>query len=163
MLTRITLVLALVPAAPPAHELRISPGVVARELRQGRVTGTLLEIDLHRARIGLLRPPPGGSRARVSDMVNRAGGVAGVNGDFFDISELAHHGVPATFAPDGPEVADGRAVRAAVPEGQRFGPSAPPGSSGTVIGVDRRISSSTQRLHQRSRCYQEGECHERRG
>ncbi|WP_199487159.1 phosphodiester glycosidase family protein [Actinomadura logoneensis] len=146
MLTRITLVLALVPAAPPAHVLRIAPGVVARELRDGRVGATLLEIDLDRARIGVLRPSPGEARARVSEMANRARAVAGVNGDFFDISERVHRGVPATFAPDGPEVADGRAVRAAVPAGQRFGPTAPPGSSGAVIGVDRRGVGRVGRL-----------------
>lgn len=143
---RIVVSLALVPGAAPAPVLRISPGVVVRDLGDGRVSGTLLDVDLGRSRVGLMRPPVGSARARVSDMVNEARAVAGVNGDFFDISERAHPGVPATFAPDGPEVADGRAVRAAVPDGQRFGPDAPPGSSGTVIGEDRQGVGRIARL-----------------
>ncbi len=143
---RIALTLALVPVASPDPVLWVSPGVVAREIQDGQVSGTVLEVDLERARVGVLRPPSGVARARVSDMVNGAGAVAGVNGDFFDISERAHPGVPPTFAPDGPEVADGRPVRAAVPDGQRFGPDAPPGTSGTVIGVDRRGVGRVARL-----------------
>ncbi|MCP2341044.1 phosphodiester glycosidase family protein [Actinomadura rupiterrae] len=146
MLIRITLALALVPAPPAAAVQRVAPGVVLRNVQDGRILGTLVEIDLKRARTGLLRPAAGHPRARVSDMVNAAHAVAGVNGDFFDISESAHPGVPATFAPDGPEVSGGRALRAAVPDGQRFGPTAPPGTSGTVIGVDRRGTGRIGRL-----------------
>lgn len=143
---RIMLSVALAPVASPVPYVRVSPGVVVRDVRYEQVTGTLLDIDLKRVRVGLLRPPPGVSRARVSDMVNAARAVAGVNGDFFDISEKAHPGVPATFAPDGPEVFEGQAVRAAVPDGQRFGPAAPPGTSGMVIGVDRRGAGRIARL-----------------
>ncbi|MFC4908277.1 phosphodiester glycosidase family protein [Actinomadura gamaensis] len=146
VLMRIMLALALAPAPPPAAELRIAPGVTLRDVRDGQITGKLLEIDLRRARTGLLRPPSGTPRAPVSEMVNRARAVAGVNGDFFDISERAHPGVPETFAPDGPEVTAGRPIRAAVPDGQRFGPAAPPGTSGTVIGVDRRGVGRIARL-----------------
>ncbi|RMI41426.1 phosphodiester glycosidase family protein [Actinomadura harenae] len=140
------LAMALAPAAPPGSDVRIAPGVVLRDLGGGRVTGSLLEVDLSRARIGVLRPPSGAARARVSDMVNGARAVAGINGDFFDISERSHPGVPATFAPDGPEVADGRPVRGAVPDGQRFGPDAVPGTYGSVIGVDRHGVGRVARL-----------------
>ncbi|WP_329239823.1 phosphodiester glycosidase family protein [Actinoallomurus sp. NBC_01490] len=74
--------------------------------------------------------------------------VAGVNGDFFNIRER-HRGVSATGAAVGPEMADGRALKAAVPEGQRFGPRRPFGATTEeVIGVgaDRVGRMTTLRL-----------------
>jgi hypothetical protein len=81
-------------------------------------------------------------------MANAQHAIAGVNGDFFNISET-HAGVPPTGAPSGPEVDGGRALKAAVPDGQRFGPALPPGTSARdVIGVgtDRRGHVASLRL-----------------
>ncbi|MCS0600809.1 phosphodiester glycosidase family protein [Streptomyces sp. LP11] len=141
---------ALTGAAPagaaPAIR-RIAPGVGYRQFDIAGAAGTahahLLTVDLGnpRVRVGLLHPGAVGARATVSRLADAAGAIAGVNGDFFDITETQHPGVPATGAPVGPAVADGRVLKAAVPRGQRFGPALPPGTDTRDVfgvGTDRR-------------------------
>ncbi|MFL6052349.1 MAG: hypothetical protein ACJ72W_05435 [Actinoallomurus sp.] len=158
MLNRLTKTLSalLAPVPPPAalappepaSAVRLAgawpvwPGVVFRTLAtsgpRGPILGDLLEVDLREPRVtfGLLRPPAVAAREPVSVMADAQHAVAGVNGDFFNIAERSHH-VPPTGAAVGPEVADGRGLKAAVPFGQRFGPR-PPADTTTenVLGVD---------------------------
>ncbi|GAA2153857.1 phosphodiester glycosidase family protein [Actinomadura napierensis] len=133
---------------------RLSPGVVARTFETtgigGKAVGDLLDVDLRapHVRVGLLHPSAIAQRATVSDMANAQHAVAGINGDFFNISET-HAGVQPTGSSSGPEVDGGRALKAAVPDGQRFGPALPPGTSARdVIGVgpDRRGHVASLRL-----------------
>jgi hypothetical protein len=127
------------------------PGVTFRTFATtgsgGPVLGDLLDVDLRNPRVsvGLLHPPAVAAREPVSLMADAQHAVAGVNGDFFNISET-HPGVPPTGSAVGPEVAGGHDLKAAVPDGQRFGPAPPAGAtSEAVIGVggDRvgRVSS----------------------
>lgn len=109
---------------------------------KGAVTGYMLTVDLSdpRVRVDLLTPGAVADRAPVSQLADSARAVGAVNGDFFNISE-EHAGVTPTGSSDGPEIASGRALKAAVPDAQRFGPAMPPG--GTTrdvlgVGVDRR-------------------------
>jgi hypothetical protein len=141
---------ALAGAAPagaaPAGR-RIAPGVTYRQFDVPAAAGTahahLLTVDLAdpHVRVDLLHPGAVAARATVSRLADSAGAVAGVNGDFFDITETQHPGVEATGASVGPAVADGQVLKAAVPDGQRFGPALPPGT-GTRdvfgVGTDRR-------------------------
>ncbi|WP_404827692.1 phosphodiester glycosidase family protein [Streptomyces aureocirculatus] len=104
----------------------------------GTAHAHVLDVNLRdpRVRVGLLHPGAVGARQAVSAMADRAGAVAGVNGDFFNITETQHPGVEATGAPVGPAVAAGRPLKAAVPDGQRFGPALPPGTTTEdVLGV----------------------------
>jgi hypothetical protein len=108
----------------------------------GTVTGYVLTADLAdpRVRVGLLTPGSVAAREEVSGLADAAGAVGAVNGDFFNISE-EHAGVTPTGSSDGPEIAAGRALKAAVPDSQRFGPAMAPGdTTKDVIGVgaDRR-------------------------
>ncbi|MGW3767072.1 phosphodiester glycosidase family protein [Actinomadura verrucosospora] len=106
----------------------------------GAVAGNLVDVDLRQAGVGLLRPPVVAARRTVSAMADAQNAVAGVNGDFFNISET-HAGVAPTGSSSGPEVDGGRPLKGAVPDGQRFGPSLPPGTSAEDVigvGVDRR-------------------------
>ncbi|MGW0336394.1 phosphodiester glycosidase family protein [Streptomyces sp. NPDC003011] len=127
-------------AAPGATTL--APGVGYEEIDVPAAAGVthahVLSVDLSdpRVRTDLLYPGAVAARSPVSGMADAAGAVAGVNGDFFNISEAQHPGVQATGASVGPAVAQGQALKAAVPDGQRFGPALPPGT-GTedVIGV----------------------------
>ncbi|MER6997242.1 phosphodiester glycosidase family protein [Streptomyces sp. NPDC000410] len=121
---------------------RIAPGVTYRQFDIPAAGGTarahLLVVDLRDGRVtaGLLHPGVVAARATVSALADGVGAVAAVNGDFFNISETQHPGVEATGAPVGPAVAGGRALKAAVPDGQRFGPALPPGTSTReVLGV----------------------------
>ncbi|MEV6805947.1 phosphodiester glycosidase family protein [Streptomyces sp. NPDC051129] len=136
---------ALAGAAPagaaPAGR-RIAPGVTYRQFDVDAAAGTarvhLLTVDLAdpHVRVGLLYPGTVAARATVSRLADSAGAVAGVNGDFFHITETQHPGVPATGAAVGPAVADGQLLKAAVPKGQRFGPALPPGTdTRDVFGV----------------------------
>ncbi|WP_205718318.1 phosphodiester glycosidase family protein [Actinomadura sp. WMMA1423] len=114
----------------------------------GPVAGDLLDVDLRKAEVGLLRPPVVAARRTVSAMADARHAVAGVNGDFFNISET-HPGVAPTGSSSGPEVDGGRPLKGAVPDGQRFGPALPPGTSTEdVIGVgdDRRGHVARLRL-----------------
>ncbi len=133
---------------------RIAPGVRFRTFETsgggGRVLGDLLDADLRNPKVsvGLLRPPVVAARRTVSDMADGQRAVAGVNGDFFNVSET-HPGVAATGSSSGAEVVDGRPLKGAVPDGQRFGPALPVGASGeSVIGVagDRRGHVARLRL-----------------
>ncbi|MCF1594081.1 phosphodiester glycosidase family protein [Streptomyces muensis] len=140
---------ALVGAAPAgaAQGTPIAPGVTYEEFDIPAAKGTthahVLTVDLRdpRVRLDLLHPGAVAARATVSRQATAQGAVAGVNGDFFNISETQHPGVQATGASVGPAVARGRALKAAVPNGQRFGPALPPGTSTEDVfgvGVDRR-------------------------
>lgn len=150
----------LITAAPAAADVQqvefgtttqIAPGVVHREFTltasHGAVIGDLLQVDLSNPQVSvdLLHPPTISEREQVSEMAGAQHAVAGVNGDFFNISET-HAGVPPTNSSDGPEIADGHDLKAAVPNGQRFGPGLPQGTSTQDVigvGVDRtgRVSS----------------------
>jgi phosphodiester glycosidase len=106
----------------------------------GPVLGGLLEVDLSNAHVsaGLLHPSAVAARQTVTHMTKGQGAVAGVNGDFFNISET-HAGVEPTGSASGPEVSGGHALKAAVPDGQRFGPALPPGTSAEdvlAVGTD---------------------------
>ncbi|MFJ9725837.1 phosphodiester glycosidase family protein [Streptomyces sp. NPDC101209] len=141
---------ALVGAAPAgaaSAATAIAPGVTYRQFdlqgSKGPAHAHLLTVDLRdpRVRLGLLYPGAVAARATVSRLADAQGAVAGVNGDFFDISETQHPGVEATGATDGPAIAAGHVLKAAVPDGQRFGPALPPGTSTEDVfgvGVDRR-------------------------
>ncbi|MGW2489889.1 phosphodiester glycosidase family protein [Streptomyces sp. NPDC001606] len=142
---------AAVAEAAPAGAVpagrRIAPGVTYRQFDVDAAAGTahahLLTVDLANphVRVDLLHPGAVAARATVSRMADSAGAVAGVNGDFFNITESQHPGVEATGASVGPAVADGTVLKAAVPKGQRFGPALPPGTSTEDVlgvGTDRR-------------------------
>ncbi|MFE7834534.1 phosphodiester glycosidase family protein [Streptomyces sp. NPDC057474] len=136
---------ALVGAAPASGAPRavvIAPGIEYSQFdiqaAKGVTHAHVLSVDLRNRQVGLglLYPGKVAARATVSRLASSAGAVAGVNGDFFNITETQHPGVAATGAPVGPAIADGHALKAAVPKGQRFGPALPPGT-GTkdVLGV----------------------------
>jgi hypothetical protein len=136
---------ALVGAAPATGAPRaadLAPGVAYLEFdvtgAQGVAHAHVLSVDLRdrRVGVGLLYPGAVAARQTVSRMATAAGAVAGVNGDFFNITEVQHPGVTATGASVGPAIALGHALKAAVPDGQRFGPAPPPGTSTKdVLGV----------------------------
>ncbi|MQY37214.1 hypothetical protein SRB17_52180 [Streptomyces sp. RB17] len=132
--------------AAPAGK-RIAPGVTYRQFdvtaAAGRTHAHLLTVDLGNphVRVDLLYPGAVAARATVSRMADSAGAVAGVNGDFFNITETQHPGVEATGASVGPAITDGQELKAAVPNGQRFGPALPPGTNTQDVfgvGTDRR-------------------------
>ncbi|MDC0772343.1 phosphodiester glycosidase family protein [Streptomyces sp. HD] len=141
---------ALVGAAPAGAVPgpgAIAPGVRYEEFdiaaARGPAHAHVLTVDLRdpRVRLDLLYPGAVAARATISQQATAQGAVAGVNGDFFNISETQHPGVEATGASVGPAIAHGRALKAAVPDGQRFGPALPPGTSTEDVlgvGADRR-------------------------
>lgn len=103
----------------------------------------VLSVDLRapRVRVELLYPGAVAARATVSRQTTAQGALAGVNGDFFNITETQHPGVETTGASVGPAIAHGRVLKGAVPDGQRFGPALPPGTSTEDVfgvGTDRR-------------------------
>jgi len=121
-------------------EAAVARGVTYRQYDVEGAAGTahvhVLSVDLRLARLGLLYPGVVAGRAPVSQLADAQGAFAGVNGDFFNITEAQHPGVPATGASVGPAVADGEFLKGAVPDGQRFGPTPPPGTNTRdVIGV----------------------------
>ncbi|MET8859580.1 phosphodiester glycosidase family protein [Streptomyces sp. NPDC004579] len=135
------------PAAGAESATRIAPGVAYTELdipaAKGVAHAHVLTVDLRNphVRVDLLYPGAVAARAPVSQLADSRGAVAGVNGDFFDITETQHPGVEATGATVGPAIASGRGLKAAVPDGQRFGPALPPGTHTEDVfgvGVDRR-------------------------
>lgn len=145
--------LGAAPAGAASSELRPGPvvpvaaGVEYRTVdivaSHGPARAHLVTVDLRdpRTRLDLLHPGAVGARMPVSRLADGAGAVAAVNGDFFNISEEQHPGVQATGAPVGPAVTNGRGLKAAVPDGQRFGPALPPGTGTREVfgvGVDRR-------------------------
>ncbi|GAA0493897.1 hypothetical protein GCM10010361_68970 [Streptomyces olivaceiscleroticus] len=110
---------------------------------RGVARGHLLTVDLARpgVSVGLLYAGAVGARRAVSAMAGAQGAVAGVNGDFFNITETQHPGVEATGASVGPAIDAGRRLKSAVPDGQRFGPALPPGTTTRdvlAVGADRR-------------------------
>jgi exopolysaccharide biosynthesis protein len=134
----VTVGAALVLVAPAAHAApeipepiiesigaaaEVAPGVTHRELTTstaaGQVMADVVEVDLAdpAVRVDLLWPGAVAARAPVKGMADRIGAVAGINGDFFDIGR--------TSAPVGPAVQDGRALKAAAPQGRRYGPAVP--------------------------------------
>ncbi|MEU3983271.1 phosphodiester glycosidase family protein [Streptomyces sp. NPDC026672] len=135
------------PAGARAAGTAVAPGVTYEEFDLAAAKGPthvhVLRVDLRdrRVRLDLLYPGTVASRAPVSRMADAAGAVAGVNGDFFNITETQHPGVEATGAAVGPAVAHGVALKSAVPVGQRFGPGLPPGTNTEEVfgvGDDRR-------------------------
>ncbi|MFJ4754429.1 phosphodiester glycosidase family protein [Streptomyces sp. NPDC088763] len=143
------------PAGAVQRGTRIAPGVVYDEFDIAAARGTahahVLTVDLRerRVRLGLLHPAAVAGRAPVSRQAAALGAVAGVNGDFFNISETQHPGVQATGASVGPAIARGRVLKGAVPDGQRFGPALPPGTSTADVfgvGTDRRARLDRLRL-----------------
>jgi hypothetical protein len=120
----------------------VAPGITYRTFAvtgsHGVVSGHLVTADLgnRRVSVDLLTPGTVTSRAPLSQLAAVQGAVAGVNADFFNIEESQHVGVQPTGSAVGPAVAHGEAVKAAVPDGQRFGPGLPAGTSTRdVIGV----------------------------
>ncbi|MFF5403525.1 phosphodiester glycosidase family protein [Streptomyces misionensis] len=141
------------PAGAVPEGRSIAPGVTYREFDVPGAAGTahahLLTVDLGNphVRVGLLHPGAVAARATVSAMADAAKALAGVNGDFFDITETQHPGVDATGASVGPAVADGQVLKAAVPSGQRFGPALPPGTTTEdVVGVGTDHRARLDRL-----------------
>ncbi|MEU1403005.1 phosphodiester glycosidase family protein [Streptomyces sp. NPDC005728] len=135
------------PAGAVALDRRIAPGVTYRQFdiaaAAGEAHAHLLTVDLNNphVRLDLLYPGTVAARATVSKLADSAGAVAGVNGDFFNITETQHPGVEATGATVGPAIAGGQVLKAAVPKGQRFGPSLPPGTTTQDVfgvGTDHR-------------------------
>jgi len=131
---------------------RVSAGVEFRAFQTtgigGQVRGLLLDVDLRNrhAAVGLLHPPSIAERRTVSEMAGAQHAIGGVNGDFFNISET-HEGLTPTGSSSGAEVSGGIALKGAVPEGQRFGPGLPPGTSvKDVIGVDTKRRGRVSRL-----------------
>jgi len=135
------------PASGVQRATAIAPGVEYSEFdipaAGGPAHAHLLSVDLDNphVRVGLLHPGAVAARAPLSQLAGAAGAVGGVNGDYFHITETQHPGVAATGSTDGPAIANGHTLKAAVPDGQRFGPALPPGTTTKdVLGVgfDRR-------------------------
>ncbi|WP_327351642.1 phosphodiester glycosidase family protein [Streptomyces sp. NBC_01304] len=135
------------PASAADPVVRLAPGVEYRSFDIAASHGTtrahVVSVDLRdpRLRLDLLYPGAVGKRQTVSGMADAQGALAAVNGDFFNITETQHPGVEATGAPVGPAVAGGHRLKAAVPDGQRFGPALPPGTTTRDVfgvGIDRR-------------------------
>nr|WP_200301119.1 phosphodiester glycosidase family protein [Streptomyces adelaidensis] len=136
---------ALVGAAPASGApgaVVLAPGIEYSrfdiQAAEGVAHAHVLSVDLRSRQVGvgLLYPGKVAARATVSRLAASAGAVAGVNGDFFNITETQHPGIAATGAPVGPAIALGHALKAAVPNGQRFGPALPPGTTTKdVLGV----------------------------
>ncbi|MGW6014773.1 phosphodiester glycosidase family protein [Streptomyces sp. NPDC055210] len=126
---------------------RIAPGVRYTEFdipaAKGVTHAHVLSVDLANPAVSvdLLHPGVVAARATVSRLADAQGAVAGVNGDFFNITETQHPGVEATGASVGPAIANGHTFKAAVPNGQRFGPALPPSTTTRDVlgvGTDRR-------------------------
>jgi hypothetical protein len=142
-----TTLVGAAPAGAVQGGAEIAPGVRYEEFDIAALRGPahahVLTVDLRnpKVRLDLLHPGAVAARATVSQQATAHGAVAGVNGDFFNISETQHPGVQATGASVGPAVARGVALKGAVPNGQRFGPALPPGTSTEDVfgvGTDRR-------------------------
>ncbi|WP_371658108.1 phosphodiester glycosidase family protein [Streptomyces sp. NBC_00280] len=130
------------PASGAPRAAQIAPGVRYAQFdivaAKGVTHAHLLSVDLAntRVRVNLLYAGAVAARAAVSRLADAKGAIAAVNGDFFNISEVQHPGVAATGASVGPAIASGVVLKAAVPNGQRFGPSMPPGvTTRAVLGV----------------------------
>ena len=120
---------------------QLAPGVTLESFTttsaSGGMVGELLAVNLNNPHIsvGLLHPPSIAEDERVSAMADAQHAIAGINGDFFNNAET-HAGVTPTGSSDGPEIADATGLKANVPNGQRFGPGLPAGTStNDVLGV----------------------------
>ncbi|MGH9158514.1 MAG: phosphodiester glycosidase family protein [Vicinamibacteraceae bacterium] len=120
---------------------RLARGVTYESLDvttpRGIARAHVVEVDLWDPKVfvDLLYPGVVAERQPLSDMADERHAVAGVNGDFFNISVTQPDVVP-TNAPVGPAKATGISLKGAVPTSQRFGPSLPPGTAvEDVIGV----------------------------
>lgn len=127
--------------APVTSSEQLAPGVTYDSFQvdtpRGAAVGYLLTADLRKNKVSLdlLHPDTVAQRQVVSAMTNAQGAIAGVNGDFFNISET-HAGVAPTGSSSGPEIAGGEQLKFAVPTAQRFGPGLAPGTSTRdVFGV----------------------------
>ncbi|MFF1480464.1 phosphodiester glycosidase family protein [Streptomyces sp. NPDC058301] len=141
------------PAVGYGRPVSVAPGVFYRSFTvtasHGLTHGHLVVADLNNphVKVDLLTPGEVAARAKVTAMADAQDAIAAVNGDFFDISETQHPGVEATGASSGPAIASGRPLKAAVPDGQRFGPTLPPGTSARdVIGVNSARTGGLDRL-----------------
>lgn len=123
----------------------LAPGVSVAELAittaAGPSQGHLTTVDLTAAGVStdLLTAPSVGQRQPIDTIADRAGALAAVNADYFNISEEASHaGVSPTNSAVGAEIRDGVLRKSAVPMAQRFGegPSKPVNDGTQVIGVD---------------------------
>ncbi|KUM91311.1 hypothetical protein AQI88_37705 [Streptomyces cellostaticus] len=126
---------------------RVAPGITYRQFDISAAAGEAhahlltVALDNPHVRLDLLYPGSVAARSTVSKLADSAGAFAGANGDFFNITETQHPGVEATGATVGPAIAGGQVLKAAVPKGQRFGPSLPPGTTTTDVfgvGTDHR-------------------------
>ncbi|MFE6281398.1 phosphodiester glycosidase family protein [Streptomyces sp. NPDC057877] len=142
-----TALVGAAPATAAADGTQVAPGVryeeadIAADAGPTRVHVLSVDVSDPRVRLDLLYPGTVAARGTVSSMADASGAVAGVNGDFFNITEAQHPGVEATGASAGPAIASGRTLKASVPDAQRFGPALPPGASARDVlgvGVDRR-------------------------
>ncbi|GGP45169.1 phosphodiester glycosidase family protein [Streptomyces melanogenes] len=141
------------PTVGYGRTVSVAPGISYRSFTvtasHGLTRGHLVVADLGNphVKVDLLTPGAVAARAKVTAMADAMDAVAAVNGDFFNISETQHPGVEATGASSGPAIASGRPLKAAVPDGQRFGPTLPPGTSARdVIGVDPARTGRLDRL-----------------
>ncbi|MGW2014326.1 phosphodiester glycosidase family protein [Streptomyces sp. NPDC001927] len=141
------LLAAATPGTADAVWTEVARGVAYRTFDVTGVGGParvhLVSVDLRAPGVGvdLLTPGAVAARAPLSELADARGAVAGVNGDFFNITETQHPGVEATGAPVGPAIAARRGLKSAVPTGQRFGPALPPGTDTREVlgvGVDGR-------------------------
>jgi hypothetical protein len=125
---------------------QLAPGVAYESFDVTTPRGTarahVVSVDLANPKVSvnLLYPGHVAERLPLSAMANERQAVAGVNGDFFNISNT-HPGVAPTNAPVGPAIVSLFHLKGAVPTAQRFGPSMPAGA--TVedvigVGVDRK-------------------------
>ncbi len=138
-----------------ARQEPIAPGVeyqaFAVPTSHGVAHVHVVTVDLRQrgVRAGLLYPGAVSAREPVAQMADAQDAVAAINGDFFDISDDEHPGVPATGSASGPAMMDGIALKAAVPPGQRYGWTPPPGDTAEVIGVgvDGRARTARLTLH----------------
>jgi hypothetical protein len=120
---------------------QLAPGVTfvsfTTTSASGEMVGELVEVDLNNPHVsvGLLDPPLVAQDERVSVMADAQDAIAGINGDFFNNAET-HAGITPTGSSDGPEIAGGDDLKANVPNGQRFGPGLPAGTStNDILGV----------------------------
>ncbi|MFD5541310.1 phosphodiester glycosidase family protein, partial [Streptomyces sp. NPDC127079] len=124
---------AAAPAGAVSGAGRISSGITYRQFDVPAARGTahahVLTVDLTdpHVRVDLLTPGAVAARARVSAMADAAGAVAGVNGDFFDITETQHPGVEATGASVGPAIGHRQGGKTAGPPAPTVGHTRPPG------------------------------------
>lgn len=123
---------------------QVVPGLQHTTYRVVTTTGTsmahLLTVDLRVVHTDLLAAPKVAASQRLDVMAEQAGALAAVNADFFQNTvDAAHQGVPATSAPVGVEIVNGKILKSAVPEAQRHGETMPdPVNRGNeVIGVLR--------------------------